>query len=247
MNENAVSSPTPTAVSYYNASTYSAPAAPSTQLKSSSTRLVVASEQTLFAEGLASLCNAIQQFEVVGKAGTGQQALQQIESLKPEIALIDLELTDMMALEVIKRTLTLRLSTRCAVFSARKDRKTVMDALRSGACGFVLKNATKQQLDEALRNLTDGGIYVSPQIELASLVYEGQQHQRTVDPIDSLSSREYQVFLLLVEGVRAKEIAARLMLSPKTVDTYRASLMRKLEIHDVAGLVKFAMQRNLTA
>jgi DNA-binding NarL/FixJ family response regulator len=109
-----------------------------------------------------------------------------------------------------------------------------------------LKNATRQQLDEALKNLLEGGIYVSPQIELASLVYEGQQHQRTADPLDSLSSREYQVFSLLVEGVRAKEIAARLTLSPKTVDTYRASLMRKLEIHDVAGLVKFAMQRNLT-
>jgi DNA-binding NarL/FixJ family response regulator len=206
----------------------------------------VASEQTLFLEGLASLCNAIQQFEVVGKAATGQQALEQLEALKPEIALIDLELTDMLALEVIKRAMASHLGTRCAVFSSRKDRKTVMDALRSGACGFVLKNATKQQLDEALKNLMEGGIYVSPQIELASLVYEGQQHQRTADPLDSLSSREYQVFSLLVEGVRAKEIAARLTLSPKTVDTYRASLMRKLEIHDVAGLVKFAMQRNLT-
>ncbi len=236
-----VSSPTPSTVSFYNA-----PAAPSSQPKPSSTRLVVASEQTLFLEGLASLCNAIQQFEVVGKAATGQQALEQLEALKPEIALIDLELTDMLALEVIKRAMASHLTTRCAVFSARKDRKTVMDALRSGACGFVLKNATKQQLDEALKNLMEGGIYVSPQIELASLVYEGQQHQRTADPLDSLSSREYQVFSLLVEGVRAKEIAARLTLSPKTVDTYRASLMRKLEIHDVAGLVKFAMQRNLT-
>jgi DNA-binding NarL/FixJ family response regulator len=236
-----VSSPTPSAVTFYNA-----PAAPSSQLKPSSARLVVASEQTLFLEGLASLCNAIQQFEVVGKAATGQQALEQLEALKPEIALIDLELTDMLALEVIKRAMASHLGTRCAVFSSRKDRKTVMDALRSGACGFVLKNATKQQLDEALKNLMEGGIYVSPQIELASLVYEGQQHQRTADPLDSLSSREYQVFSLLVEGVRAKEIAARLTLSPKTVDTYRASLMRKLEIHDVAGLVKFAMQRNLT-
>jgi DNA-binding NarL/FixJ family response regulator len=241
VNERPVSSPTPSAVSFYNA-----PATQSSQHKPSPTRLVLASEQTLLLEGLASLCNAIQQFEVVGKAGNGQQALEQLETLKPEIALIDLEMTDILALEVIKRAMASRLATRCAVFSSRKDRKTVMDALRSGACGFLLKNATKQQLDEALKNLMEGGIYVSPQIELASLVYEGQQHQRTADPIDSLSSREYQVFSLLVEGVRAKEIAARLTLSPKTVDTYRASLMRKLEIHDVAGLVKFAMQRNLT-
>lgn len=239
--ETPVSSPTPTIGSFYSAPSHAV------QSKPSSTRLVVASEQTLLLEGLASLCDAIPHFEVVGKAGNGQQALEYLERLRPEVALLDLELTDILTLEVIKRALGAHLPTRCAVFSSRKDRKTVMDALRSGACGFILKSATRVQLDEALRNLIEGGIYVSPQIELASLVYEGQQHQRTVDPLDSLSSREYQVFSLLVEGVRAKEIAARLTLSPKTVDTYRASLMRKLEIHDVAGLVKFAIQRNLTA
>ena len=243
LNECLVSSPTPSVVSLFDTVSTTVNVHP----KPSPTRLVVASEQTLLLEGLAILCGTIPQFEVVGKAGTGQQALEQLEQLRPEIALLDLELTDMLAVEVIKRAGAAHLPTRCAVFSAKKDRKTVMDALRSGACGFVLKSATRQQLDEALRNLTEGGIYVSPQIELATLVYEGQQHQRTVDPLDSLSSREYQVFSLLVEGVRAKEIAARLTLSPKTVDTYRASLMRKLEIHDVAGLVKFAMQRNLTA
>jgi DNA-binding NarL/FixJ family response regulator len=238
-----VSSPTPSIVSYFPASSTPVPA----QAKPSPTRLLLASEQTLLLEGLVSLCAAIPPFDVVAQAGSGREALEKMELLKPDIALIDLELTDMLALEVIKRAMSAQIQTRCAVFSARRDRKTVTDALRSGACGFILKSATRQQLDEALQNLTDGGIYVSPQIELASLVYEGQQHQRTADPLDSLSSREYQVFSLLVEGVRAKEIAARLTLSPKTVDTYRASLMRKLEIHDVAGLVKFAMQRNLTA
>jgi DNA-binding NarL/FixJ family response regulator len=183
---------------------------------------------------------------VVAQVGSGREAVEKLSLLKPDIALIDLELTDMLALEVIKRTVQAQVPTRCAVFSARRDRKTVTDALKCGASAFILKSATRQQLDEALRNLMEGGIYVSPQIELATIVYEGQQHQRTVDPLDSLSSREFQVFSLLVEGIRAKEIAARLTLSPKTVDTYRASLMRKLEIHDVAGLVKFAMQRNLT-
>lgn len=173
--------------------------------------------------------------------------MQQLELLRPDIALLDLELTDLVALEVIKRAAAAQIPTRCAVFSSRKDRKTVMDALRLGASGYLLKSATRLQLSDALRHLSEGGIYVSPQIELASLVYEGSNGRRGADPIDSLSSREYQVFCLLVDGVRAKEIAARLALSPKTVDTYRASLMRKLEIHDVAGLVKFALQRNLTA
>jgi DNA-binding NarL/FixJ family response regulator len=98
---------------------------------------------------------------------------------------------------------------------------------------------------EALMQFSQGGIYVSPQIEVMTLFGDGASRMNHEDPLESLSSREFQVFSLLVEGVRAKEIAARLSLSPKTVDTYRSSLMRKLDIHDVAGLVKFAIRRDL--
>jgi DNA-binding NarL/FixJ family response regulator len=98
---------------------------------------------------------------------------------------------------------------------------------------------------EAFEQVLDGGIYVSPQLELNKIFGPGQKNSAD-DPLEMLSAREYQVFTLLVDGIRAKEIAARLELSPKTVDTYRASLMRKLDIHDVAGLVKFAIHRDLT-
>jgi DNA-binding NarL/FixJ family response regulator len=130
------------------------------------------------------------------------------------------------------------------VVSARKDRKTVLEVLRTGACGFLLKSSTAGQMAEALTQFCQGGIYVSPQIEVMSLLSDTRGGDAK-DPLDLLSSREYQVFSLLIEGVRAKEIAARLSLSPKTVDTYRSSLMRKLDIHDVAGLVKYAIRRDL--
>ena len=92
-----------------------------------------------------------------------------------------------------------------------------------------------------------GGIYVSPQMELEKIFITPKGNNNLVDPIDTLSAREHQVFSMLVEGMRAKEIAGRLDVSPKTIDTYRASLMRKLDIHDVASLVKFAIHRNLTS
>jgi DNA-binding NarL/FixJ family response regulator len=111
---------------------------------------------------------------------------------------------------------------------------------------FLLKSGPSHQLLEAFEQILDGGIYVSPGLELDKLFSPGQK-SGPADPIESLSAREHQVFSFLVEGIRAKEIAARLELSPKTVDTYRASLMRKLDIHDVAGLVKFAIQRDLTS
>ncbi|HEX4166167.1 MAG TPA: response regulator transcription factor [Bryobacteraceae bacterium] len=206
--------------------------------------ILLADELTLVREGLAALCNSIRGFRVVSQVGTATAALTEIERLQPAIALLDLGLSDLAATEVIRRVREQDLPTRCAVFSVRKDRKTVLEVLRTGACGYLLKTSSCEQMAEALAQFTEGGIYVSPQIEVMSLFGEpGMRHE--ADPIESLSSREFQVFSLLVEGVRAKEIAARLALSPKTVDTYRSSLMRKLDIHDVAGLVKFAIRRDL--
>jgi DNA-binding NarL/FixJ family response regulator len=207
--------------------------------------ILIADELTLMREGLSALCNSIAGYTVVSQVGTATLALAEIERLQPDIALLDWNLADLAATEVIRRVRDQGWRTRCAVFSQRKDKKTVLEALRTGACGFLLKTSTYDQMAEALTQFVNGGIYVSPQIEVMSLFGEPNSRNQVDDPIETLSSREYQVFTLLVEGVRAKEIAARLQLSPKTVDTYRSSLMRKLDIHDVAGLVKFAIKRDL--
>lgn len=206
--------------------------------------LLLADELTLVREGLSALCNALNGFRVVSQVGSAEAALHEIERLQPAIALLDLSLSDLAVTEVIRRVREKNLRTRCAVLSVRKDRKTVLEVLRTGACGYVLKTSTPEQMSDALSQFTQGGIYVSPQIEVTSLFSENTGRSQE-DPLEALSSREFQVFSLLVEGVRAKEIAARLALSPKTVDTYRSSLMRKLDIHDVAGLVKFAIRRDL--
>ena len=207
--------------------------------------VLLADELTLVREGLAALCNAIRGFHVASQVGTAAAALAEIERLEPGLALLDLGLSDLAATEVIRIVREKGLRTRCAVFSVRKDRKTVLEVLRSGACGYLLKTSSASQMADALSQFTQGGIYVSPQIEVMSLFGESSSRNAGDDAIDSLSSREFQVFSLLVEGVRAKEIAARLALSPKTVDTYRSSLMRKLDIHDVAGLVKYAIRHEL--
>lgn len=205
--------------------------------------ILLADELTLVREGLAALCNTVSGFRVVSQVGTATAALSEIERLQPALAILDMGLPDLAATEVVRIVREKGCRTRCAVLGARKDRKVVLEVLRAGACGFILKSSSAAQMTEALAQFSQGGIYVSPQIEVMSLF--GESRRSAADPIDSLSSREYQVFSLLVDGVRAKEIAARLSLSPKTVDTYRSSLMRKLDIHDVAGLVKFAIKRDL--
>lgn len=193
---------------------------------------------------MAAICNAVSGFHVVSQVSSAAAALEEIERVHPALALLDMGLTDLAATEVIRAAREKGLPTRCAVLASRKDRKTILEVLRAGACGFVLKTCSSAQMAEALVQFSQGGIYVSPQIEVMSLFREGA-FTTGDDPMEALSSREFQVFSLLVEGVRAKEIAARLSLSPKTVDTYRSSLMRKLDIHDVAGLVKYAIRRDL--
>ena len=208
--------------------------------------VLLADDLTLVREGLAALCAVHAQFQVMGQCSDGASALRMIESHKPDLAVLDLNLPDLFTMEIVRRVRDADLPTKIVVLSIRKDRKTVMEALRSGVNGFLLKSAPSSELLEAMDQVLEGSIYVSPQLEL-NKIFSTNHKNSPDDPLDLLSAREYQVFSLLIEGVRAKEIAARLELSPKTIDTYRASLMRKLDIHDVAGLVKFAINRDLTS
>jgi DNA-binding NarL/FixJ family response regulator len=224
--------------------------------------VLLADELTLVREGLAALCvmtpavspgfpsNPLHsigpRFKVVGQCSEGAVALRLIESEAPDIAVLDLNLPDLFTLEVVRRVRQTGVATKIVVLSTRRDRKTVVEALRCGVNAFLLKSGPAHQLQDAFEQILEGGIYISPEIELNKIFISGNKASAE-DPLQALSAREYQVFSLLCDGVRAKEIAARLSLSPKTVDTYRASLMRKLDIHDVAGLVKFAIQRDLTS
>ena len=208
--------------------------------------ILLADDLTLVREGLAALCQGQPAYRVVGECSEGSTALRLILSQRPDIAVLDLNLSDLHTLELVRRVREANLSTRIVILSTRRDRKTVVEALRCGVNGFLLKSAPWNQLMEAFDQVLDGGVYVSPELEL-NRIFSPSGKPEPDDPLETLSMREHQVFSLLVEGIRAKEIAARLDLSPKTVDTYRASLMRKLDIHDVAGLVKFAIQRDLTS
>jgi len=208
--------------------------------------VLIADDLRLVREGFARICESSGQFHVTDECGDGASALQLLLLRRHDVAVLDVNLPKLFSLEVIRRIRELNIPTRVLVLSTRGDRKLVLEALRSGASGFLLKSASGEHMLDALLQISSGGVYVSPELELDK-IFVPQRRIDIQDPLETLSSREYQVFSLLIDGIRAKEIAARLELSPKTVDTYRASLMRKLDIHDVAGLVKFAIQRELTS
>ncbi|HEY3443504.1 MAG TPA: response regulator transcription factor [Paludibaculum sp.] len=205
--------------------------------------IVIADELALFRDGLAALCELQGYARVVARAIDGDEALRQIESLSPDLALLDLSLSRLHCLELANR-ISGSSRVRCVIMGLRNDRKTIIEVLRSGAQGYLLKTATAAQFHDCLIQVSEGGIYVSPTVDIQSIFTPGRIGARH-DPISLLSAREYQVFSLLVEGVRAKEIAARLGLSPKTVDTHRSNLMKKLDLHDVPALVRFALHHRL--
>ena len=206
--------------------------------------LLFVEEQELYREGLTCLFRSHPGFELMGSTSVGASLIDLLLSRPADLALIDLHLTDVHAFEVIRRARAAGVETRLMLLASRADPRTATEAIRGGAQGMVLKSSTSHQLLEACRQVMSGAIYIDPRIELTQTLTSVVRRD-PVDPLEALSSREHQVFSLLIEGVRAKEIAARLAVSPKTVDTYRASLMRKLNIHDVAGLVKYAIQRQL--
>jgi DNA-binding NarL/FixJ family response regulator len=198
----------------------------------------------LVRDGFAALCESSGRYHVVGECGDGAAALDLIRSLAPDFAVLGLNLSQLFTLEVVRKMRTGGFPTKAVVVGTRRDRKTVVEVLRSGASAYVLESGPGRHLLEAFDQIRSGAVYVSPLLDLDQ-IFIAHKRSTPENPLESLSSREYQVFTLLIDGVRAKEIAARLELSPKTVDTYRASLMRKLEIYDLPGLVKFAIHNNL--
>lgn len=215
-------------------------------LNSRKNTIVLAEELSLVREGIARLCEANGNFHVADQCSDGVAALDALERLRPDVAVVDFNIPKLFSLEVVRRIKELGAPTRFMILASKGDRKMALEALRSGANGFVLKSASTDHLLEGLHQVAAGSIYVSSELQFER-IFLAPRRAEPEDPLETLSSREYQVFQLMIEGIRAKEIACRLNLSPKTIDTYRASLMRKLDIHDVPGLVKFAIQRDLTS
>ena len=205
--------------------------------------VALADDFVLLREGLAAICELSGVYHVVSQSADGGSTLACLRDADPDVAVVDFKLPGLSALELLNEAQKSGLRTRILVMADQRDRKTAVEVLRAGARGVLLDSDTSREVLLAFEQVVNGGIYLSPAFSLSEVFAWSEEPLPGGDPLDRLSSREYQVFALLVEGIRPKEIAARLHLSPKTVDTYRASLMKKLDIHHVAGLVRFAMDR----
>jgi len=214
-------------------------------MEAGETTVVLADDHAIVREGIAALCTE-QGLRILGQAADGTAAVEMVIGLKPDFAILDMQMPGMTGVETIRKLRAAGSTAKLMILSVSREDSTVMEALRAGADAYLLKDGPSRHLSEAITFVRDGGVWISPLLRGAGMFTRGEK-KPSDDPLASLSPREMEVFSYLVNGLRAKDIADLLEISPKTVDTYRASLMRKLNVHDLVGLVKFAIERNLTS
>jgi DNA-binding NarL/FixJ family response regulator len=208
-------------------------------------RILIADDHGVVAEGLKHLVEAQQDMEVVAIVGDGREAVRVAKEIKPDVVLMDLSMPELNGADATRAILDKDGECRVIVLSMYVEREYVRRALKAGASGYVVKRSAAKEVVEAIRAVHAGQRYLSPRV--ADVVIDDYAGDGKADLLEKLSAREREVLQLLAEGRTGAEIAQRLSLSQKTVETYRARLVEKLGIRDVAGLVKFAIQRGLVS
>jgi DNA-binding NarL/FixJ family response regulator len=208
-------------------------------------RILLADDHALVRAGLRALI-AEMGMEVVAETGDGQEAVRLIGETRPDVALVDISMPGLNGLEVAARAAKQNAATRVVILSMHVDDEFVRRALVAGASGYLLKNADRGEFELALRAVSRGETWLSPEISRRVAAAYAQGAQAPPDSASEvLTPRQREVLQLIAEGLSSKEIACRLDLAAKTVETHRAELMQRLGIHGVAGLVRYAIRVGL--
>ncbi len=209
------------------------------------TTIVVADDHRLVREGIRKLLETRDDFEVIGEAADGEEAVQMVFDKQPDVALMDIWMPRLSGIDATRRIDKRGMKTKVVVLSQHDGRNYVEEVLRAGASGYVVKNAETADLLSAIDTVCEGSSYLSPSITQQVVDVIARPGDATPSGAAMLTDREREVLQLIAEGLSSKEIANVLGVSLKTVDSHRSNLMEKLDIHKVAGLVKFAVRAGL--
>jgi len=209
------------------------------------TRVLLVDDHTLVRAGMRALLENLPGVEVVGEARNGREALELVRLESPNLVLMDLAMPDLGGLEVLPRIIKHFPSVKVVVLSVHANEEYVIRALRSGASGYMLKDSATVELELAIKSVARGETYLSPSI--ASTVIESylQRVSGASSPLEELTTRQREVLKMIAEGKTTKEVASTLEISVKTVETHRLQLMARLDIHDVPGLVRYAVRNGI--
>ena len=209
------------------------------------TRVLLADDHALVRAGIRSLLSTMPGVEVVAEAGTGHEAVGLAEKLRPDVVLMDIAMHSVNGLDATARIVKRHPETRVIIVSMHASEEYALEALRAGASGYVVKDADLMELEQAIGAVIRGDTYLSPAISRHVIADYRRRVADEPEPLDRITPRQREVLQRIAEGLSTKEIAYKLSLSVKTVETHRAQLMERLNIHDVAGLVRFAVRVGL--
>jgi DNA-binding NarL/FixJ family response regulator len=210
-------------------------------------RILLADDHTLFRQGVRTLLAAESDMEVVGEAADGTAASNKAAELKPDIVLMDIGMPGPSAFETARHIKKARPETKVLFLTMYDDEDYLVEGMEVGACGYVLKDSPSAQLVAAVRDVHRGGSYLSPRM-LSQLVDDFRTRVKSTERLPrfaTLTPREKEVLKMLAEGNSVKEVATQLILSVKTVEAHKFNLMRKLDIHNKAQLVQYAIQKKV--
>lgn len=205
------------------------------------TRVLLADDHAPIRQGLKTLLER-QGFQVVGEASDGQEALRSAERTQPDVAIVDISMPYMNGLGAARELKKSAPNIRTIILTQHEEDQNVTEALRAGAKGFVLKSQAADDLVRAIQEVCRGSVYVSPCVSRAAVEAPLSKRYASGDP---LSGRERQVLQLVGEGLTTKDIASRLGISAKTAESHRTRLMKKLDIHETASLVRYAIRHGV--
>ena len=215
-------------------------------------RLLLADDYTLVRGGIRALLNELEQVEVIAEANDGREALSLIESHRPDIVLMDIAMSGMNGLEATMRVTRDYPDIRVVILSMHTNEEYVLQALRSGAVGYLLKDAGISELEIAIEAVSRGETYLSPPVSkhvisdyVRRVGADARENLDSQPTLERLTLRQREILQLIAEGYTTQEIATLLNISVKTVETHRMQLMDRLDIHDIAGLVRFAIRVGL--
>ena len=208
--------------------------------------LFLADDHQIVRQGLRAILKAVPDFQLVGEAADGSETVRQVERLHPDVLVLDLRIPNLNGLEVTRRVTRRSPRTRVVILSMYSNEAYVLEALRAGASAYVLKESGAEELVKAIRAVTAGKRYFSPPITEPALgAYLQKTEETKLDPLDTLTTREREVLQMTAEGHSGMEISKRLHISPRTVESHRANLMRKLGVRNQKELIRYGVQRGI--
>jgi DNA-binding NarL/FixJ family response regulator len=209
-------------------------------------RVLLIDDHALVRAGIRALLERVETLEVVGEAGDGHEALALIESLRPDVVLLDLTMPGLSGFEVLTITSEKFPEVHMIVLTVHEEEEYAFHAIRAGAAGYLPKSAASAELKLAIEHVMSGKKYLSPTVERAAFKSARPAPDGPV-PVEELTPRQREVLTLIAEGNSTKDIARALKISAKTVETHRAQLMDRLNIHDIASLVRYAIKMGLVS